>query len=330
MNFFFFYLKGHKKGIALFLLFSFIFFTIFALYHLPVAAVLYPVGICALLGTLFLICDFIHAYRKHWLLKENQKLPASLMDSFPEKETQDDEDYQTIIGILQEEQRQLENQSALQISDMVDYYTIWAHQIKTPIASMKLNLQNEDSPFARTLSEDLFRIEQYVEMVLCYLRLNASSTDYVIQEYSLDDIVRQAVRKFAGQFIRKKIKLDFRPTQATVITDEKWLSFVIEQVVSNALKYTPSGGTVTIDMEVPKKLCIRDTGIGIAPEDLPRIFEKGYTGYNGRRDKKASGIGLYLCRRICKNLGHRITANSSLESGTVIRIHLEQRALEVE
>ena len=166
-------------------------------------------------------------------------------------------------------------------------------------------------------------------MVLCYLRLNSSSTDYLIQEYSLDDIIKQAVKKFAGQFIRKKIRLDFQQTQARVITDEKWLSFVIEQVLSNALKYTPSG-TITINMEAPKTLCIRDTGIGIAPEDLPRIFEKGYTGYNGRKDKKASGIGLYLCRRICENLGHRITANSSLESGTVIRIHLEQKALKVE
>ena len=251
------------------------------------------------------------------------------MDCFPEIKSQDDEDYQKIIGLLREEQRQLENRTNFQISDMVDYYTIWAHQIKTPIASMKLNLQSEDSPLARTLSEDLFRIEQYVEMVLCYLRLNSSSTDYLIQEYSLDDIIKQAVKKFAGQFIRKKIRLDFQQTQARVITDEKWLSFVIEQVLSNALKYTPSG-TITINMEAPKTLCIRDTGIGIAPEDLPRIFEKGYTGYNGRKDKKASGIGLYLCRRICENLGHRITANSSLESGTVIRIHLEQKALKVE
>ncbi len=329
MNFFLFYLKGHKKGIFLFLLFSFIFLITYALYHLPIAAVLYPVGICALLGLLFLVYDFIRAYGKHQCLTEIQKFSASLMDVFPEKETQDDADYQQIIEILREEQRRMADQSALQISDMVDYYTIWVHQIKTPIASMKLNLQNEDSPFARILSEDLFRIEQYVEMALCYLRLSASSTDYVIQAYPLDNIVCQAVRKFAGQFIRKKIKLDFHPMHATVITDEKWLSFVIEQVLSNSLKYTFSG-TVTIDMESPKTLCIRDTGIGIAPEDLPRIFEKGYTGYNGRKDKKASGIGLYLCRRICDNLGHRITANSSLESGTVIRIYLEQKSLEIE
>ena len=126
------------------------------------------------------------------------------------------------------------------------------------------------------------------------------------------------------------MKLRYEPVNTRVITDEKWLLFVVEQVLSNAVKYTPAGGSVTIDLEQPKTLCIRDTGIGIAPEDLPRIFEKGYTGYNGRNDKKASGIGLYLCRRICHNLGHRITANSSLDSGTVIRIHLEQRTISVE
>lgn len=170
------------------------------------------------------------------------------------------------------------------------------------------------------------RIEQYVDMVLGYLRLDSDFTDYVIQEYDLDDIVKPAVKKFAGQFIRKKLQLDYRPLHTKAVTDEKWLQFVLEQVISNALKYTEAG-RITIEMEHgpgteenSSVLCIRDTGIGIAPEDIPRIFEKGYTGYNGRSDKKASGIGLYLCRRICSNLGHTITANSSLENGTVIRI----------
>ena len=162
-----------------------------------------------------------------------------------------------------------------------------------------------------------------------FLRLDSASTDYVIQEYDLDRIVKQAVKKYASQFINKKIQLRYHPLNTTVLTDEKWLLFVLEQVLSNALKYTPSG-SVAIDLESPKTLCIRDTGIGIAPEDLPRVFEKGYTGYNGRSDKKASGIGLYLCRRICRNLGHTITANSSLESGTVIRIQLERKKVEFE
>lgn len=121
----------------------------------------------------------------------------------------------------------------------------------------------------------------------------------------------------------------YAPLNVSVITDEKWLLFVIEQVLSNALKYTRSG-SVSITLEAPKTLCIRDTGIGIAPEDLPRVFEKGYTGSNGRTDKRATGIGLYLCRRILAKLGHSITIASTPGMGTTVRIGLEQDALEVE
>lgn len=181
----------------------------------------------------------------------------------------------------------------------------------------------------RELSEELGRIEQYVEMVLCYLRLDSDTTDYIIREYDLDGIVKQAVKKFASGFIGRKISLNYQPLCCTVLTDEKWLLFVIERVLSNALKYTRHG-SVTINLEEPRTLCVTDTGIGIAPEDLPRIFEKGYTGYNGRADKKASGIGLYLCRRICKNLGHKITAAPAKGGGTTIRIGLEYTRLETE
>ena len=329
MKFFAAYLKQRRMGIAVFGLCCLIFLCAFALYHLPTGAVGYPALVCALLGALFLGFDLQRAYRKHRQLLEMQKLSAEMMAEFPAIATLEDADYQQIIQTLQEEQRQLENQMNLRYSDMVEYYTIWAHQIKTPIASMRLNLQNEDSEFSRKIAEDLFRIEQYVDMVLCYLRLDANSTDYVIKDYNLDAIVKQAVKKFASQFIRRKIRLEYEPLDTWVLTDEKWLLFVLEQVLSNALKYTESGA-ITIGLEAPKTLYIRDTGIGLAPEDLPRIFEKGYTGYNGRSDKKASGIGLYLCRRICGNLGHTITAHSSLDSGTVIRIQLEKRKLEME
>lgn len=329
MKFFGMYLKQHRFGILFFLLLFLIFLCTFSLYHLPVEAVLYPAAICILLGSGFLLWDYRNAWRRHRQLQKIQTLSCALMETFPPPETQEDIDYQQIIQLLREEQRQLENQMNSRYAGMVDYYTIWAHQIKTPIASMKLTLQNEDSELARKLAEELLSIEQYVEMVLCYLRLDSHSTDYVIREYDLDPIIRQAIRKFAGQFIRRKIRLHYEAVNLRVVTDEKWLLFVIEQLLSNALKYTP-GGSISIDLENRKVLCIRDTGIGIAPEDLPRIFEKGYTGYNGRNDKKASGIGLYLCKRICENLGYSITANSSLDSGTVIRIHLEQRKLEIE
>ena len=150
-----------------------------------------------------------------------------------------------------------------------------------------------------------------------------------MKNYDLDRIIKQAVRKYASQFIRKRITLEYEPFTCQVLTDEKWLLFVVEQVISNALKYTRSG-RVSITLEAPKTLCIRDTGIGIDPQDLPRIFEKGFTGYNGRNDKKASGIGLYLCRRICRNLKHGITVESRADEGTCVRIYLDREALEVE
>ena len=175
------------------------------------------------------------------------------------------------------------------------------------------------------MGEDLFRIEQYVEMVLAFLRLDAESTDYVLAPCDLDAVVRQAVRRFSSPFIRKGISLRYEPLRATALTDEKWLQFALEQVLSNALKYTPPGGTIAIDLEAPLTLCVRDTGIGIAPEDLPRVFEKGFTGYNGRTDKKASGIGLYLCRRILRALNHDIEINSAPGAGTVVRIRLQTR-----
>lgn len=323
------YIRQRRRGIIVFFLFCCIFLSVFMMYRLPAGAVLYPTFICILLGALLLAFDFWNACQKHRSLTCLQNLSAELMETFPEVVSWEDEDYQKIIRLLIEEQKQQKTKMDARYSDMIDYYTVWAHQIKTPIASIRLNLQNEDSELSRKVSGDLFRIEQYVEMVLCYLRLDSGSTDYVIKEYDLDDIIKQAVKKFSGQFIRRRIRLVYEPLRVSVLTDEKWLLFVIEQVLSNALKYTETGA-IAITLEKPGTLCIRDSGIGIAPEDLPRIFEKGYTGYNGRRDKKASGIGLYLCKRICDNLGHGISADSSPDNGTVIRIALEQKRLEVE
>lgn len=317
------YIRQRRRSIWLFLGCCLIFLCTFLLYHLPWEAVIYPAMLCGMILVGFSVMDFHRTKRKHQQLLELQQLSAELMQSFPVIDTVEDKDYQEVIRILCQEQATLQTSMNARYEDMINYYTVWAHQIKTPIASMRLHLQNEDSEFSRRVAEDLQRIEQYVEMVLMFLRLDSDSTDYVIRECDLDEIVRAAVRKFSTQFIRRKIKLCYEPLKATVITDEKWLTFVVEQVLSNALKYTDTG-TITISMKKPKTLCISDTGIGIAPEDLPRIFEKGYTGYNGRNDKKASGIGLYLCKRICKNLGHGITATSVLDKGTAIEIDLMQ------
>lgn len=329
MRLFIMYLRQRRKVMLVFALFFIIFSVTFLMYHFPLEAVFYPTLLCAVFGAAFIITDFAEVSKKHKKLCSMEGLPAAMISSFPETDCIEAKDYQRIIMGLKEEHARLETDMNNRYTDMIDYYTVWAHQIKTPIAAMKLVLQNEDTALSRRLSSELFRIEQYVEMVLVFLRLDSASTDYVIKEYDLDAIIRQAVKKFAGEFIDRKLRLEYEPVKRKIITDEKWFSFCIEQVLSNALKYTREG-SIKIYMTEPETLCIEDTGIGIAPEDLPRIFEKGYTGYNGRSDKKASGIGLYLCRNICSRLGHIITASSSPDCGTVMRINLEQYKLENE
>ena len=323
------YVKQRRRGILAGVLFCAVFTISFVLYQLPVKAVLYPAALCFFLGILFTILDYRSVKQKHDLLAGMQELTDLITETLPAVDGIEDEDYQALIRMFKREHRKVVSDSQRTYSEMVDYYTIWAHQIKTPIASMRLTLQNEDTALSRQLTNDLFRIEQYVEMVLTFLRLNSESTDYVIREYELDGIIRQSVKKYAGEFISRRLSLVYEPFHMSVLTDEKWLSFVIEQVLSNALKYTPSG-SISITMEPGNRLCIRDTGIGIAPEDLPRIFEHGYTGYNGRADKKASGIGLYLCKRICTRLGHGIEAESRIDEGTCIIIDLSREHLEVE
>ena len=229
---------------------------------------------------------------------------------------------------MREQYKTLETSMNIKYQNMIEYYTLWAHQIKTPIASMRLTLENRDSREARKLSADLFRIEQYVEMVLTFLRLDSDYTDYVIESCCLDKIIRCSVKKFSSEFINRKIKLRYEGITEDIVTDEKWFQTVIEQILSNALKYTRQG-SISIYYK-DNKLYIEDTGIGIAPEDLPRIFENGYTGYNGRKDKRASGIGLYLVKRICTNLGIGIKIESELNRGTTVILDISREKPEFE
>lgn len=323
------YWRAHQLTAALFLVFCLIFAFIFFLYHIPLEAVLYPALLCAAVGGISLLISMRRAYAWHEELLFLQNMTEELTLELPELHYPLDKDYQELIQGLLERQRSWSTKAAVRYDDMVEYYTMWVHQIKTPIAAMRLRLQNEDSELSRDLWEELQRIEQYVEMVLVYLRLNEGGNDYVIRETPLDDMLRPAVKKFATQFIRKKVSLVYEPLDISVLTDEKWLTFCIEQIISNAVKYTASG-SVSIYRKEPGTLCIQDTGMGIAPEDLPRVWEKGYTGYNGRTDKQASGIGLYLCKRICDRLGHRISISSEVGKGTLVEIGLEQQELEVE
>lgn len=317
------YWKERGGGVVLFGACAMVYFVTFNLYHLPLQAVFYPTLLCGLLLFAYLFRRVSQSLRKREKLRRLQGLPDNLLEALKEYDGWEDEAYQEILRLLLERDRQEALEYRSRLSDTMDYFTIWVHQIKTPIAAMRLRLQREDTPQARAHYEDLFRIEQYVDMVLTYLRLQSESTDYVFREGELDDIVKGVLRKLAGQFIGRGLKLQYEELHKTVVTDEKWLSFVLEQILSNALKYTHQG-SISIFLQGTGILCVQDTGIGIAPEDVPRIFEKGYTGYNGREDKRASGLGLFLCKKICDNLGIRIWAQSEVGVGTTFFLDLEQ------
>ena len=319
------YLQSKLGVLLVFLAFAVILAVSFILYRLPLEAVLYPAALCALLGILVLIIDFIRVRRRHEVLRGLKELDSEL----PEVRDIEAEDYREIVRLLREANREARTRSETDMAAMVDYYTLWVHQIKTPIAAMRLRLQEEDSELSRSLLSDLGRIERYVSMVLTYLRLENGATDYVIKETELDGVIRPVLRQFAGEFISRKLKLEYEPIRTKVLTDSKWLSFVVEQVLSNALKYTPQG-SVSITLEEPATLVVRDTGIGIPPEDLPRVFERNYTGLAGRADTRASGIGLSLCKRVCDSLGHTISIESVPGEGTAVRIDLSARKLDIE
>ena len=323
------YLRQRRRTLLAFFLFGGIFAAAFALYQLPLRAVAYPFVLCAAAGAVLLTLDYRRVLRQHRRLELLRQLPEELADALPPADTVTEADYRSLVTLLAESRRAIRTQEEQRYGDMVDYYTMWAHQIKTPIASIRPTLQNQDSALARSLSGDLMRVEQYVEMALGYVRLDSGTKDLVIAQYPLDEIVRKSIRKYAGQFIRRRIRLIYEGTDQIVLTDEKWLSFIIEQLLSNAVKYTLKG-TVTIIVSEEKKLTVTDTGMGIAPEDLPRIFEKGYTGYNGRMERKSTGIGLYLSQMAAKKLGHQITVESKLGEGSSFTIDLVEYPLRSE
>ena len=232
-----------------------------------------------------------------------------------------------------------ESSAAIRQSQMRDYYSMWVHQIKTPISAMKLLLEAEREELGQLICDDeqsqcllsdnmdsfedeLFRIEEYVSMALQYQRVSSTENDFVLEKVSVDGVIRDTIKKYAKIMIRRHIGMNYSGTVQEVYTDGKWLAFILEQLLSNAIKYTPQG-VVTIETAEEKDrffITIKDTGIGIKAEDLPRVFEKGYTGYNGHADKKATGIGLYLCRQMADKLGHTIRMESEIGKGTKVWI----------
>lgn len=302
---------------------------IFWLYGLPGEAIAYLLCLCCIGTSFWAVLSFVRFWRKHKILQKMEEAIFVTAEDLPETTTLIEDDYQHLIQRLVRENRQRQAAADSMLEDLTSYYTLWVHQIKTPIAAMDLLLQAGPDR-ATEMEIELQKIAQYVDMVLQYLRLDSTAKDLVLQRCQLDAVVRQTVRKYAKFFILKKIQLVFQETKWEVLSDEKWLCFLLEQLLSNALKYTPEGGKISIFLDGETNLVIADTGIGIAPEDLPRVFEKGFTGNNGRMDKKATGIGLYLCRRVTNLLGHTISIASEPGVGTQVRLGLGRPQFDIE
>lgn len=315
------YLKRHIKIIIMLIVFIGVFALVFSLYELPVEAVLYAGVLCLCIGAFLFFVGYWREVSRHRALSGMLSRVSVSIEDLPSPSGILEQDYQALIKALFKEKSHVQCEADITQQELIDYYTLWVHQIKTPIAAMRLILQMGANDQNAALSMELFKIEQYVDMVLQYLHLESSASDFLIRTCALDSIVRQSVRKYAKLFILKKISFNFKESGLSVLTDEKWLSFVIEQILSNALKYTHSG-MVSI-YTAGTALVIEDTGIGVKAEDLPRVFEKGFTGYNGREDKKSTGVGLYLCRRILDKLSHTISIESEAGRGTRVIICLE-------
>ena len=312
------YLKKNIKVYILFVVFIAIFFIMFYLYNLPLEALIYTGSFCFLTALIASFLDFVNYRESYKKLKFLEKNIINDREDLPKSLDIRIDYYHKIIEKLYEELEKLTQENRQKNTDMVDYYSMWVHQIKTPIAAMNFLLDNEEVD-QKNLQQELFKIERYVEMVLTYIRLDSTSSDYVITKINLDEVVKDSVKKYATIFINKKIKLNFVSHETMVISDKKWLSFAIEQILGNSVKYSNTGGEITIKT-CENKLIVEDNGMGIKEEDLPRIFEKGFTGFNGRYEKKSSGLGLYLCKKTLDKLGHHIEIPSKVGEGTRIEI----------
>lgn len=320
------WLTGKWKILGSFVMFAGILLLVCWLSPIDLDPVLYSIGICLFLGTGFLCYDF-YIFSRHYktLVEQFLNLDVSINQSL-NKNYLIEKTYFTLLQELFQRRHILQEEMNKRETESTNYYTLWIHQIKTPIAAMRLLLHSKDEKINKLLLEqELFKVEHYAEMALHYFRLNNMSSDLLLGPCDLDEIIKQSVKKYSISFIEKRLSLSYEELPVTLISDERWLSFIIEQILSNCIKYTAEGGiSIEFVYEPEPALIIKDTGIGIQSEDLPRIFDKGFTGYNGRMDQKSTGIGLYLCKQAIEQLGYRISVTSQVGVGSRFEIYFNK------
>ena len=316
-----------------------ILFIVYSLYGLPYGPVIYT----TILMTAVQVLIWAGKALRHWLkLKKLEKLMEcanasagvlpmvdGLIDETQRLDTLDI-CYLSIIRLLEVQRTEAVSRAEQKSAAAKNYYTLWSHQAKTPLAALRLLLKEEELDRS-ALEQELFKAEQYVDMVLQFERLDGRDLEFV--RVPVKKMVNQTAKRMAPLFIHKRIglKLEGLEDQETeVLTDEKWFCFVLEQVLTNAVKYTRQG-TISVIWE-DGRLYVRDTGLGIRPEDIPRLFECGFTGYNGRLEqgRRSTGIGLYLCKSTMDMLGHRISIKSAVGKGTTVVLDLRRDRLETD
>jgi len=324
------YLKQIRKLIFLFLFGQCFFAGSWMLYHNDeILLVSYPILVTSMVGFVAIIVGFFRYYKKIdqlekvlTFIEENDRGP----EFFHVQVYQEEE--KLLLEIAEElmsKFKALEERHYIKETDRESYYALWSHQIKTPITSLKLLLEETDGlenpQFDRyQMLEEILKIEQYMDMVLHYNRIGDMSKDLVIEDVELQKMVHQVLKKYSILFINRRVQILVEVPEVYIVSDKKWLTLVIEQILSNAIKYTESG-QITIrgfQEEGLVRLVIEDTGIGIRSEDVERVFEKGFTGYNGWLDQRASGIGLFLVKKIMNQLKHSITVESRFGEGTKV------------
>ncbi len=265
----------------------------------------------------FVVFDLFRYKEKVARLADIKDSLTHTAHDYPESENNIEKLYSDIISSLYGLMDRERGEIIKEYSEQVDYYTMWLHQIKNPIAAMRLAIEG-DSTADPVYEQELFKIERYVEMALQYVKLKNPENDLVLECVDIDPVIRESIKKYKTMFIYKRLGADFKETGQTRITDKKWLAFIVEQILSNAVKYTERGG-ISI-YAVDSGFAIEDSGIGIRAEDIERIFEKGYTGFNGRLNDRASGLGLYMASTVAKSLGIELSVSSRPGKGTVMSV----------
>lgn len=323
------YLRSRRWAALLALLAYGLLFLLYGLYYADWRPALYT----ALLTTVLLLgaaaVDF-RAYRRR--MEALDRLEAMAPDGLGELPREGDAllaRYLSVLGTV-ERCRRRERAEAAEAADQARlYYTLWSHQVKTPLAALGLLLQDPE-PDREAMGRELWRLEQYADMALQYQRL-AAPGDLVLERQAAAPLVRRAAKEVATLFIGRGVRLELGDLERQVLTDGKWLVFILEQLLTNAAKYTRPGGLVRVFFEPgTDTLAVADNGIGIRPEDLPRVFAWGYTGAAGREGGRATGIGLALVRRAADLLGHGVSIASRPGEGTTVRLDLSRAKLPVE